>query len=80
MKSERIELNTDRRNWIPDYLSDQWFGLHASLECASCMLPWHALSARARYRRTQKGRRIAPAALGLVRGFGCGVLTASSRR
>jgi hypothetical protein len=25
MKSEGIEMDTDRRNWIPDYLSDQWF-------------------------------------------------------
>jgi hypothetical protein len=25
MKSECIELDTDRRNWIPDNLSDQWF-------------------------------------------------------
>jgi hypothetical protein len=31
MKSERIELNTDSRNWIPDYLSDQWFACRKSI-------------------------------------------------
>jgi hypothetical protein len=31
MKSECIELNTDRRNWIPDNLSDQWFVINGLL-------------------------------------------------